>query len=141
MRFNIINKASFDKIDRQRLDPYLENMRLLDPIRDQCHLKYNLMQEELYKALSIAGFPRFNMSYFYAILVNEYKNNREFFIQLQPYINDSIFESKKNMTKFLTRAVIIYHNTVKPILYNIQNTKGTPWEPSFIDEIHNDIFS
>jgi hypothetical protein len=142
MRFNIINNASYDKLDREQLNPYLENMKLLDPIGDKCHLKYNLMmQEELYKALSIPGFRRFNMSYYYGILVNEYQNNSDFFIRIQPYVNDSIFENKQNMTKFLTRAIIIYHNSVKPILNNIENTKGTEWAPSFIDDINNDIFS
>jgi hypothetical protein len=72
-------------------------MKLLDPLRDQV-FTYNLkMQEELYKVLAIPGFRKLNMSYYYGVLIKEYKNNPEFFTRIQPYINDSIFENRKNI--------------------------------------------
>jgi hypothetical protein len=60
--------------------------------------------------------------------------------QLEPYINNDIFNSKKHFNIFMTKAVIVYHNTVAPILNNVQSTKGALWEVSFLDEISTAVF-
>lgn len=142
MRIKLLEESTFDNETRTYTNNLLSNIKNLDPLIDQCHLQYNLLiQEELYKALSIPALRRINMSYYYGILVKECETNPEFFRRLQPYINNHIFDSKRNANLFLARAAIIYHQTVKPILHNIENTRGTSWQASFIDDLKDDIFT
>lgn len=114
----------------------------METVRHQSHIQYNLLlQEELYKALSIPALRKINMSYYYGILVKEYETNPEFVKRLQPYINNHIFDSKKNINAFLAKAAVIYHETVRPIIPYMESTRGTTWEVTFLDDIKDDIFT
>lgn len=116
LRINMISNKSFEE-NKADIDNIIANINRLDPLIDQCHLQYNiLLQEELYKALSIPALRRINMSYYYGVIVKEYETNPDFFRRLQPYINNRIFDSKKDINAFLAKAAIIYHETINPII-------------------------
>jgi hypothetical protein len=142
LRIDILKNNQLDDTEKKMLKPYLKNIEALDSIRDQSHIQYNLLlQEELYKALSIPGIRRINMSYYYGVLVKEYETNPEFFRRLQPHINNRIFDNKKNINAFLAKAAIIYHETINPIISNMEATRGNTWEVTFLDDIKDDIFT
>jgi hypothetical protein len=128
-----------NKYEYTNLSIFITTIHNLDPILKYSEIMYNnAVQQQLYNIMAID--KTINFSFYYGIIVKERTINPEFFKRLEPHINNDIFNSKKHFNIFMSKAIIIYHNTVAPILSNVQNTKGTQWEVSFLDEISTTIF-
>lgn len=101
----------------------------LDTIRETSEIKYNLLvQDEMYKNINLHATYKINFSYYYGRIINECHVNPDFYAKIQPHITPDIFSDKQKAGMFIARALITYHETVSPIIKNIQQTKGTTFD-------------
>jgi hypothetical protein len=63
--------------------------------------------------------------------------NKKYYQQLEPYINNSIFDNKENFNKFMSKAIRIYNDNITNISKNI-NTNF--WKGTGFENIADDIF-
>lgn len=141
-RLIILKDYKFKEIteNEMQLKSHIATINSLEFLLQQSEIIHNnAVQEQLYAIMALE--KKLNFSVYYAIIVKEARYNPDFFTKLSPYITSDIFNNKKTFNIFMAKAVIIYHNTVMPIIGNIEKTKGTEWEASFIDQITDDIFS
>ena len=136
-QFAILNKQY------KSSSPFAEVWKQMEYLNElpinQIH-KNILMQEQIFKAMSLGlniGAPSFYATF---IVPHSYMMHEKFLSKLEPHINANIFDNKKNFNVFMQQAFLAYNETVQQIARNVKANRNLLKE-SGLEDISNDIFN